>query len=59
MIAARLQAAEDAALAQALEDERVASQYDPWKQAEQEWDQVMKTHEEKQGEKTAKKLVET
>jgi hypothetical protein len=41
-LAARLQAEQDAALAQQLEDERLAMAHDPWQQAEQEWDSAMK-----------------
>jgi len=41
-LAARLQAEQDAALAQQLEDERLAMAHDPWQQAEQEWDTAMK-----------------
>lgn len=53
VLAARLQAAEDARLAQQLEDERLAAAYDPWKRAEAEWASV----EQKQNEESDRKLA--
>jgi len=56
-LAAKLQAQEDAHLAQLLEDERVASTLDPWTAAEQEWAEVEKKQHIDNDGKLARKLA--
>lgn len=57
-LAARLQAEEDAAVAQQLEDERIALAHDPWQQAEAEWNAVERRQQAASGERTAKQIAE-